>query len=673
MKIAVFGNCQRGPIVKALQMLNRDIYAEDMEATADFDAAIKLADHDVICAQLNLPQSIQDYIVKSGKKLIFYPRITFAAFQPDATFINKVGGSMILTALSGYHSNLAFFGWQNGLRAEETIKLFTGEVFDMVGYYDDVAPASQALLKEGLDSGMPLDELLGKWLRTGCFMHTFNHPKQSILIDIARQVLKQLAVSCDVDDPEPFLMDPLINSVVWPVYPEIASRLSLGAKGNYYFKTSNSTTRDKYSTVLSLQDMVKNAYEVYSAYEPHELWCPRVQSVPFRNLLVEVGRGLVGRLGRKPVEKSSVPSETKGQSARQNPYSTLPPYQFWRKAIETVAMSDVDPVIRGAFQIKKSEKVATAGSCFAQHISRTLSNSGFDYYIPEQAEAGVPVTEASRRNYGVFSARFGNIYTTRQLVQLFDRAYGAFTPEEDAWVRPDGRFVDPFRPQIEPDGFETVADLRASRESHLGAVRDMFEKLDILVFTLGLTEGWRSKQDGAVFPLAPGVSGGQLDLARHEFINFTAAEVTDDLNRFLAKLKSVNPNARVILTVSPVPLIATYENRHVLVSNTYSKAALRVAAEEAAQGHDNVTYFPSFEIIVGNYNHSAYYEADLRSVRPEGVAHVMRLFMQHYSDEAAKRETPLLPSEGLDARTQELLKQRDIVCDEEEIMSWSRT
>ncbi len=421
-----------------------------------------------------------------------------------------------------------------------------------------------------------------------------------------------------------------------------------------------------------MPDVVKNAYEVYSAYEPHELWCPRVQSVQFRNLAVEVGRGLVGRLGRKSVEKSSVPSETK-VSARQNPYSSLPPYQFWRKAIETVAMSDVDPVVHGAFQIKKSERVATAGSCFAQHISRTLSNSGFDYYVPEKAGADIPVAEVSRRNYGVFSARFGNIYTTRQLVQLFDRAYGDFVPLEDAWVRPDGRFVDPFRPQIEPDGFETVEELRESRNSHFSAVRDMFEKLDILVFTLGLTEGWRSKQDGSVFPLPPGVSGGELDPARHEFVNFTAAEVTDDLNRFLAKLNGVNPNARVILTVSPVPLIATYENRHVLVSNTYSKAALRVAAEEAAQKYDNVTYFPSFEIITGNYNHSAYYEPDLRSVRSEGVAHVMRLFMQHYSGEAAKPETSLLSSEGLDTRTQELLKQRDIVCDEEEIMSWSRT
>ena len=38
------------------------------------------------------------------------------------------------------------------------------------------------------------------------------------------------------------------------------------------------------------------------------------------------------------------------------------------------------------------------------------------------------------------------------------------------------------------------------------------------------------------------------------------------MNDFLGSLSKVNPRVRVILTVSPVPLVATFENRHVLVS-----------------------------------------------------------------------------------------------------------
>ena len=69
----------------------------------------------------------------------------------------------------------------------------------------------------------------------------------------------------------------------------------------------------------------------------------------------------------------------------------------------------------------------------------------------------------------------------------------------------------------------------------------------------------------------------------------------DDLAAFLARLKRVNPDAKVVLTVSPQPPIATYEPRHVLVSATYTKAALRVAADEIERTHPDVWYFPGYE------------------------------------------------------------------------------
>ncbi|MGK3891080.1 hypothetical protein, partial [Enterococcus faecium] len=82
---------------------------------------------------------------------------------------------------------------------------------------------------------------------------------------------------------------------------------------------------------------------------------------------------------------------------------------------------------------------------------------------------------------------------------------GREVPAEPAWQRPDGRWADPFRPSIEPEGFATIEDLEADRRAHLAAVREMFAGLDVFVFTLGLTEAWVSRVDGAVFPIAPGV------------------------------------------------------------------------------------------------------------------------------------------------------------------------
>ena len=159
----------------------------------------------------------------------------------------------------------------------------------------------------------------------------------------------------------------------------------------------------------------------------------------------------------------------------------------------------------------------------------------------------------------------------------------------------------------------------------------MFIDLDIFVFTMGLTESWRDKRDGTVYPVCPGCGAGQYDPDKYEFYNETVFDATRNMEEFLGLLKSVNQDAKVILTVSPVPLIATFEEKSALQATTYSKSVLRVAADELERSHDYVAYFSSFEIISGTY-----YEADLRSVRPEGVAHVMGLFMQHYTNAKPK-------------------------------------
>jgi len=325
--------------------------------------------------------------------------------------------------------------------------------------------------------------------------------------------------------------------------------------------------------------------------------------------------------------------------------------------------------------VGEQDRIATMGSCFAQHLSRHLSRSGLDYFVAEQAPAGVEPgslsrAEADRLQYGTFSARYGNVYTVAQAVQLFERAYGTFVPEEGPWSRADGALVDPFRPLVEPAGFADDASLAADRDHHLAAVRSVFEDCDILVFTLGLTEAWRSRRDGAVFATAPGVNGGQWDPDRYEFVNFDIDQVRADLLRYCELARSVNPGVRILLTVSPVPLIATYEPRHVLVSTTQSKSVLRVAAQAALDRFDFVDYFPSYEMISAASATRNYYAPDLREVEERGVAHVMRVFSRHYVDGQPWSASALASNMaggavevGADGRDGESA----VVCDEETI------
>jgi hypothetical protein len=348
-----------------------------------------------------------------------------------------------------------------------------------------------------------------------------------------------------------------------------------------------------------------------------------------------------------------------------HPYQTLPDKAFWRKAVAGPRPAEVDPVGVFDLRIRPETKVATAGSCFAQHIARYLRDYGYNYFVAEPGHPILPDIIREANNYGLFSCRYGNIYTARQLRQLMERAYGHFEPRENVWADAHDVVRDPFRPTSQPGGFISEEEMRLDRSQHLAAVRRMFEELDVFVFTLGLTECWRSRDDGAVFPLCPGVEGGTFDAERHEFYNQTVDDVVDDLSAFMQALASVNEAAQVVLTVSPVPLIATaVPGAHVLSATTYSKSVLRAAAEMVRQRFSNVHYFPSYEIITGPFSRGAYYAADIRNVVVEGVSHVMRLFIEHATGEkACARPTTSAdkPQPAYLAAAQRLM---DVECDE---------
>lgn len=347
-----------------------------------------------------------------------------------------------------------------------------------------------------------------------------------------------------------------------------------------------------------------------------------------------------------------------------HPYRDLPASAYWRRSVAGQGPA-IDPLAGPFLSLGRDDKVATAGSCFAQHIARHLRKSGFNFLVTESAHPIVPAEAAARHAYDQFSARYGNIYTARQLLQLFDRAYDAFAPVEDIWPAADGaRVVDPFRPTIEPEGFASEAELRADQTHHLAKVREMFEILDIFVFTLGLTEGWESAIDGAVFPICPGVSGGRFDPARHRFHNFRVGEVTADLAAFIARLREVNPAARIIFTVSPVPLAATMSGNHVLAATTYSKSVLRAAAQEAAEDHEGVFYFPSYEMIMGAPAAARYFAEDMRNVTEEGVAHVMSVFLRHAAGiDAGEASVPAREGDP-DATIAAAQEWVEVMCDE---------
>ena len=306
------------------------------------------------------------------------------------------------------------------------------------------------------------------------------------------------------------------------------------------------------------------------------------------------------------------------------PYSNLPPHAFWRLCRDDPQFRIAD-IYRPRFRLSPGMKVATAGSCFAQNIGKYIRTSRLQLVDTEPAPRGMAPETAARFGFGLFSARYGNVYTARQLRQLVEDAWSGQVHDSAIWER-DGRFFDGLRPNTEPDGLGSAEEVRRHRRDHLRRVREAFTEADAFIFTLGLTEAWVDRASGVVFPTAPGVVAGTFDPDAHEFANFGMAETFEDLAAALTLLRRANPALKVILTVSPVPLTATAGGAHVLTATTYSKSVLRAVAGEMAALVRAVDYFPSYEIITGTPFSGRFYKENLRNVTRDGVDTVMSVF-----------------------------------------------
>lgn len=354
---------------------------------------------------------------------------------------------------------------------------------------------------------------------------------------------------------------------------------------------------------------------------------------------------------------------------RSCPYRTLPPIAVWRNSVAGRSPEEILPLDPSSRLIDPDARIASAGSCFAQRIAENLADLGLSYFVTEPGPEFLLEDERRRLAYGTYTARYGNIYTALQLLQLVERAYGDFEPEEALWQNSVGRYTDPFRPGIHGPGFRSESECRIDREQHFAAVRRMFEAADVFLFTLGLTEAWTSIADGAVFPVCPGCGhGGSFDQDRYRFVNFGVAEVVQHLDQFIRRVRGVNPRLRIVLTVSPVPLIATFSDQHVLPATVYSKSVLRVACEEIRALHPDIDYFASYEIVQNGGGEWAYLE-DRRSVSPEAVAQVIECFRAQFVDpETCIDDPPTQPGAG-EVDEQLTLPRPDPLCDEEQILA----
>ena len=293
-------------------------------------------------------------------------------------------------------------------------------------------------------------------------------------------------------------------------------------------------------------------------------------------------------------------------------------------AFQRLRKSFFEPYVRPDFKIQKTDQLFAIGSCFARGIERALvarkmavlsAASEFDSFQTVNADVtGLGFTN----KYNTYSIR-------NELAWALDPA--ARFPEESIVDLDGGLCYDPHpNPTLPPaDRAETLR-----RRSILRMVNARIASCRVVIITLGLVEVWRDLVADIFINTTPPGEAIKRYPGRYEFQVSNFAENFANLEEIHSLLgRFGHPQTQIVVTVSPVPLMATFTSEDIVLANTYSKSLLRTAAQEWAAAHANVHYFPSYEIVLNSARESAWLE-DLRHVQGRLVNNIMDTFLGRY-------------------------------------------
>ena len=283
------------------------------------------------------------------------------------------------------------------------------------------------------------------------------------------------------------------------------------------------------------------------------------------------------------------------------------PIQYYPKNIKKYYFNEAERIPL----INKKTKIVSMGSCFALHVASFLKKNKYNYLVGEKYFKYLT------------SADWDMVYNTSCMKQIFQYSFEKFEPLIRWWDR--GKVMDdPFRRQISYKKGTHENELK----KHVKASHEVLSSCDVIILTLGLSEVWRDRRDKATFWRTPPIH--LYDKKIHQFHIMNEKECLDDLILIHDLLKKYNPECKIILSVSPVTLRATFRTDVDPVSaNVYSKAVLRCAADQFSNMFDNVYYFPSFEFVTYGFE-NPYQERDNMHIKQDVIQVMMKYFERRY-------------------------------------------
>jgi len=261
------------------------------------------------------------------------------------------------------------------------------------------------------------------------------------------------------------------------------------------------------------------------------------------------------------------------------------------------------PIQKSNHQINYSSKILSLGSCFAVNIGEK-----FDYF-----------------KFQNITNPFGILFHPLALEKVILKAITkeAFTEDDVFFYNERWHSFDVHSDLSDADKGRFLKTLNANLER----LHESLSKSSHVIITLGTSWVYRKIETDNIVANCHKVPQKEF---KKELLS--VEEIKQSLEKIIASVEKINPDANLIFTISPV--------RHIkdgFVENQWSKANLISAVHQIINHKSQIAnYFPSYEIMMDELRDYRFYAEDMIHPSQTAIDYIWKRFSETYISEEAQ-------------------------------------
>ena len=290
-----------------------------------------------------------------------------------------------------------------------------------------------------------------------------------------------------------------------------------------------------------------------------------------------------------------------------------------------------------SFKLNHKSNIVLIGSCFVENMGKKLNGLHFDTEINPLGIVYNPISVAKTLSVLIGDKKYkeDDLFLHNQLYASFDH-HGSFSSNNKHKCLEDINY-------------------------RLAKSREKFNKVDALFITFGTAYVYKYKDTNEIVSNCHKLPANHFVRERLEIDN-----IVNHYKDLINNIISLRPQIKIVFTVSPIRHWKDGAN-----GNQLSKSILLLSIDKLCSLYKNVSYFPSYEIVMDELRDYRFYAEDMLHISPQGIDYIWEKFSSVYFNDNTlqiikkiEKLQKLINHRSLSEDNTELIKKQNAARDE---------